>query len=408
MDRRELLKSAAGLPLGMTARGFVPANDSGFRHRVSLGWITDWASRGEPQVAWPSMRLDSGLIEDFRRQFDLAQSLGLTGFCIWGLYVSRYWPLDIRSAVTRQRGPLVEELIGMAHERGLKIYSGLGVYSWGFQAILKAHPELAKTNPYAMCGSAPEAWRWMRQVVDFVLDRFPIDGVSMQSADQGRCSCSECARLSDAEYHAMLNVRVSEYIRSRRPHALVAAGWGMHFDDPASLPALEKMGRALDYLIDVDDTGRRRDPAHRRRIIDALKCDFGTLGGPQTEPPQHWDRRRWFLPTAKRVGLHLQDLHRDGGRACEFFAHILANPGDEITQWVAALAMRDPGRGWEKHLQHAVKELYHPPRDSTAQNLAEWFVRAEDAYYRHLPAALCGTVSLEPLVSNAAGPFVPP
>ena len=45
-------------------------------------------------TVWPSMRLDEKLLEDYRQTFALMQQLGFNEISIWGLYVSRDWPLD--------------------------------------------------------------------------------------------------------------------------------------------------------------------------------------------------------------------------------------------------------------------------------------------------------------------------
>ena len=135
------------------------------------------------------MRLDEALLEDYRQSFAMMKRVGLEEAVIWGFYVSREWPADITSAVTKERGAMVERLIDAAHREGLRVYTGLGVYSWGFEQIIQAHPELSRTNRQAMCGSLPAAWEWMRKVTDFVFTRFPVDGASLQSADQGRCKC---------------------------------------------------------------------------------------------------------------------------------------------------------------------------------------------------------------------------
>jgi len=245
----------------------------------------------------------------------------------------------------------------------------------------------------------------MQKVVDFVFERFQIDGVSMQSADQGRCRCDQCRALTAAEYHALLNVRVADYIRSRWPKKTVAVNsWGMKFEEPASLPSLVQISRKVDYLIDVHDTSRKLDPGYRRKVIHSLDCSFGTLGGPQVEPPQHWERDRWFLPTLKRVGAHLMALSAEGGSACEFFFHILANPGDELSFWLAGKTLSDPLAPWQRHLEQSVELLYSISKGSTRDALIGLFLDAEEAYFKHRPEGICGTISMEPLVSDHAGP----
>jgi hypothetical protein len=178
----------------------------------------------------------------------------------------------------------------------------------------------------------------------------------------------------------------------------------MRFEDPASLPHLEELSRHIDYLIDVTDSSRRRDPALRKKLIASLHCAFGTLGGPQVEPPQHWSRDRWFLPTIRRVGDHLAELYADGGRACEWFYHILANPGDEVSTWVAGKVLSDPSVAWQRHLDSSVEKLYRVRQSQVREALCEAFLAAEDAYFRYIPATTCGTISMEPLVSSAPGP----
>lgn len=403
ITRREALRTAAGglsVPLTVAASG-----GHGFRHRAYLGWITDLDSRPDTNTPWPSMRLDAPLIQDYRRTFALMKRLGYDAIVIWGFYVSRSWPLDIASAVPPERGTLAGKLIDAAHEQGIRVYTGLGVYSWGFEEIIRANPRLSRGNPSALCASQPESWEWMRKVVDFAMTRFPVDGASLQSADQGRCKCDQCRRWPDTEYHTRLDIRVSEYIRSRWPGKTIGvSGWGMRFDDPGSLPALVELSKRIDYLIDVRDSTRQRESSWRQKLIRELACGFGTLGGPQVEPPQHLPRDRWFLPTVRRGSEHMAQLYADGGRACEYFFHILENPGDEISFWVAGKTLSDPETDWNKHLSSSIEELYGTSRRSLVEALCEIFLRAEDSYLRHLPSLRSGTISIEPLVEDHPGP----
>jgi len=421
IGRRTWIKTSslglAALALGQEARAansefnrqeaLAKPSQGVFKHRGYLGWITDLASEPDANAVWPSMRLNAALLEDYQQTFHLMQDLGFNEISVWGLYVSRAWPVDIRSSVTAERGRKVEKLIDTAHRCNVRVYSGLGVYSWGFDEIIKAYPKLNRGNPQAMCASESESWSWMQKVIDFVFDRFALDGVSLQSADQGRCQCKPCSAYSDAQYHALLNVRVSEYIRSRWPKKTIGVNsWGMRFEEAESQPSLVKISQHVDYLIDVHDTSRRKDPSYRKQLIGSLACDFGTLGGPQVEPPQHWARDRWFLPTLRRVGEHLQQLSNEGGRACEYFFHILANPGDEISMRLAGRTLADPNTPWEKHLRDSIEELYGVSRRSTQDAMVQFFLDAEDAYFRHVDPGFCGTLSLEPLVNDRPGPPV--
>src|SRR5205085_11263700 len=128
-----------------------------------------------------------------------------------GMDVPNGGPLDVRNAVTPERGALVERLIASAHRHGLRVLNGFGLYSWGYAKIIAANPRLNGGNPNAMCASEPESWTWARKILDFTFERFPIDGASMQSADRGRCNCDRCKRWTDAQYHARINVQAANY-----------------------------------------------------------------------------------------------------------------------------------------------------------------------------------------------------
>lgn len=402
-SRRQFLQSAA---LAAAAPAMIASpTANAFRHRGYLGWIVDLDNRPEPTAPWPSIRLDENLVDQYLETLPLLKRLGFLELVVWGLYVGRSWPLDIPQAVSPERGKRIQRIIDAAHAQGARVIAGLGVFSWGFEEIIKQHPELGPTNPRAMCASLPEAWKWMEQVTDFVFTRFPIDGVSMQSADQGRCSCEKCRRYSDSEYHSRINVRMAEYIHARYPKKTVAvAGWGMKFEEPASIPFMKAMSEKVDYLIDVVDSAGDRSHEYRRQVIREMKCDFGTIGGPLVEPPLHWERDRWFLPTPRAQGEHLTALAADGGRACEYFYHIRANPGDEVSLHVAGKLLADMRTPWEKHLRSTLEELYGTTRTSTVDALFDLFTRAETAYMSRIKRFGSGDISLEPLNEDFAGP----
>jgi hypothetical protein len=45
------------------------------------------------------MRLDEKLLGDYQQSFELMPKLGFNEISLWGFYVSRSWPVDVRSAV---------------------------------------------------------------------------------------------------------------------------------------------------------------------------------------------------------------------------------------------------------------------------------------------------------------------
>ena len=407
-SRREFLGIPVAAALGAPwISGAQSVPGPGFTHRALNGWITDLATEPDPDAAWPSMRLDEGLLQDYRETFALMRRVGFNEIVIWGLYTANHWPLELKAAVPAERGRKVERLLASAHEHGIKVLSGLGTYSWGFADIIKANPKLNGGNPNAMCPSEPAAHAWMDRVLDFVFTRFRIDGVSLQSADQGRCPCVRCAKRGDAEYHAQLLARTADTIHARWPGKIVGmSNWGIGFGNPRDQATFAKLSRSLDYMIDYNDSARGGGPGYRRAFIAALGCALGPTGGPVVEPPQHWARDRWFLPTCRAVHAHIQALHADGGRACEFFDHILANPSSELTWHVAGRTLADPQAPLEKPLGAVLEELYQPRGTAPRDALARFFLEAEEAYLRHLPRDECGTLSLEPLAGNRPGPPV--
>ena len=334
---------------------------------------------------------------------DLLKRLGLSHV----LNVRRAVPPNDADDRASPGGQQVRTLLEQAHAHGIKVLSGLGVYSWGFEAIIRAHPHLSRGNGRTLCPSVLESWAWQRRVIDYMFS-FPIDGVSMQSSDQGRCPCAECAQWGDLEYHARLNDQVAAYIKANWPGRVVGINnWGMNFADPADMPHVLAMTRHADYLIDTHDSVRRRDLAYRRTLIAALPCAFGTVGVPHVEPPQHWARDRWFLPTLKRTAIHLQELYADGGRAVENFMRLVANPGDEIAIRLATAVELDPTADWQPKLEAVLDDSYAPRGDTARQQLAELFLRAEDAYFANVYRLDdAGLIRLEPLESSQAGPPV--
>ena len=150
----------------------------------------------------------------------------------------------------------------------------------------------------------------------------------------------------------------------------------------------------------------RENPVFAQVMIDAIKpCLVSTIGTPNIEPPQHWERDRWFLPTAKRATDDLQVLYRQGGRAVENFMHIKANPGDEATIRLQAAIELNPDSDWKQKYKSILSQMFSPISERAATQLFDLFVDAEDAYFENLknydPEK--ADISLEPLVSDHTG-----
>ncbi|NTW10275.1 MAG: hypothetical protein HGA26_02825, partial [Chlorobiaceae bacterium] len=89
---------------------------------------------------------------------------------------------------------------------------------------------------------------------------------------------------------------------------------------------------------------RRRD-ANERTIIDTLRAHGAVVY--QLDSPADLlvgYRQRWFLPYSRRTGLHLEDLHAQGGRAVEYYMGPADNPGVEVNIAFGGRKLRDAGR----------------------------------------------------------------
>lgn len=355
----------------------------GFVQRTLLGWISEFVNRPLPG-AWPQIPLDDVTLADFDAYFDLCRECGYTDVALWGLFVDHRWPVDIASCVDADRRQRIGALLQAAHARGLRVFSGLGIYSWGFDAIIEAHPELSRDNPRVMCASVPEAWDWMARVLDFVMGEFDLDGLDMQSADNGRCTCPDCRGLTTVAYHAALNRRVAETINHRWPgKCLVVNNWGCPFSDPADFPALVELSRHVSLIIDQNNSAMQPGRDYRRALIDDLACPYGTLAGRSVWPPQRWPRDKWFLPTTLSNVAYLRDLHADGGRAIDQFVTTLANPSGEITLRFMGKFLADVEQDTEQLLREVVEQVYAPRDAATLDGLVEIVAGAETAYFAH-------------------------
>ncbi|MBN2288753.1 MAG: hypothetical protein JXQ83_05425 [Candidatus Glassbacteria bacterium] len=417
IDRREMLKlSAAGLgSLAVSCSGRVPetsapARPGPFKYRVSVGWLRDLASEPAPNDKWPCIRWDDKLLEDQVRYLDTEAELGMNCNCAWGLFRSTDWPVPFEKVIDEARAEKLKAFVDAAHARGLKILAGVGIYSWGFDEVIRKVPGVSGgSSRQVMCAFSEPAWEWQQKVLDFHMEpRWGLDGISMQSADQGRCECPRCSRLSPARYHALLLTRCAAYVRRNRPDWVIGqASWGLRVDLPEELEPVREISAAVDYMVEVRElsaeTGRRAE------IIAGLGCAFGSLGGVFLEPPQHWERLRWFLPCGLGSARSLSRLRRDGGLACEYFYRPFGNPVEEVSWRTGAAVLSEPGTGPEEALRRAAGAVYGVSGESL-DSLAGLLARGEEAYFSRVgfrPGH--GSISLEPLIwkENPAAPGPP-
>jgi len=354
-----------------------------FEHRGYLGWMIDM-SQTECHDVWPSIKLDSTMIADYAETLDFLQYSGMNEITLWGLFTNKYWEPEVEKTIDGSRKALIDQVIRMAHKRKIKVILGMGVYSWGFDKILQEHPELGcSCNAHVLDWSKPASWDWQKKIFDYTIDNFDFDGISMQSADLGRCNCGESAKMTYLEYHAAINQKAVKYIRSKKPDYIIGiSGWGMNFGNPSDLKSILEMTKGIDYLIDVEETSLKGGRKYRQELIKAIApCRFGNTAVPNVEPIQRMPRNAYFVPTLFHACKNLKDLFADGGRACETYAHTRGNPGDKVTIEVIAKILSNPKIDINKALAEVIHNIYQPKDQNALYELTAIFQEAEMAFF---------------------------
>jgi hypothetical protein len=354
-----------------------------FEHRGYLGWMID-VSRTQCYEAWPSIKLDSAMIADYAETLDFLQRSQMNEITLWGLFTNKYWEPEVEKTIDFSRKALIDQVISMAHERKIKVILGMGVYSWGFDKILQEHPDLGcSCNAHVLDWSNPTSWDWQKKVFDYTIDNFDFDGISMQSADLGRCNCGESAKMTDMEYHAAINQKAVKYIRSKKPHYIIGiSGWGMNFGNPTDLKSIVKMTKGVDYLIDVEESSLNEGRQYRQKLIKAIApCRFGNTAVPNVEPIQRLPRNVYFVPTLFHACQNLKNLFADGGLSCETYARTRGNPADKVTIEVLAKILSNPKMDTHEALKEVIQFIYKPSDPSALSELASVFQAAEAAFF---------------------------
>ena len=388
-----------------------------YNHRAALGcWINDMRNEAVYLERWPASVLDDRTVKGIVGCLELASQAGFNEFSVFGLLITYAWPPDIATAVDDVRRRQVNKVLQAAHNRGLKVLYGLGVYSWGFDRIIAGDPEVRGSNPQAMCGSRAKSWQWMQNVVDYILTEFDFDGFHLEASDQGRCTCSSCAQKGDVEYYSELNERTAEYIRNRWPDKVLMVnlcGYLGHGTGRVvaveELGYLVELGQHLDFLIDPGHLGFYVEEGSRPDLLRRLQCDFGTSGGTWVYPPQRWNRLNWFLPHTMRTGRHIKQLYAEGGRAMEYYMGPVINPGVELNIAFGGRQLSDVGKGSRDILAEVIETLYRPRNVKARDALVRIVQRAEQAYFENWspqpppPTESPGELHIAPLLGATPG-----
>lgn len=397
---QESIVGTAVLSSGLLAQTSAPAaataDAKAFVDRIAFGpWMNDTRMSPLPFAGWPPDAFDDGTVDSIIRTFDLNKAFGYNIYDIFGLFATYGWPEDIESAATPERAARVRKLIEAAHDRGIKIICGMGVYSWGFDEIIQKHPEVASKpqqypNEHVMCASKEASWPWQQKLVDFMI-QWGIDGFHLEAADLGRCTCADCMAKwpNNPDYFCEISARTAKYIREKMPNAYILvttiswADWTAGFN-AHDLDSLVELSKTVDCIFDQGHHGLYVRPPERKAFIDRLHCRFGTSGGIWVYPTYTWDRLQYFLPYPRQTGTHMQALFADGGRGVMYYQGPPNNPGVEINIAFGGQIMNHPGKSIEENLSEVLKRLYKPKTPEALARLVKLVFAAEDAYFKNM------------------------
>ena len=392
---------AAGQPLAHLGLAEQPKAPGPSRHaydyRIAFGcWIGDMRSTPLPLQKWPAPQLDEEALTSFLRAMDVQSRAGFNYLDAWGLFATYGYPPDVASAFAdKERRNQVSRLLTAGAGRGMKYLFGMGLFSWGYDEIIKADPEVqgrsASGQPLAhvMCGAKEKAWRYVEKILDLALGQFDFCGVHLESADLGWCDCPECGgKYGRVGYNVRLNVRAADYVKRKWPGKIVTCipiNWvpldkRRHFDD-AELAEIAQLGKHVDCLMDQGWTGLFVPDEKRKDFIKRLGCHYGTSAGLWVYHCVRWNRDSYFLPHPKRTAAAIKRHYDDGARACMFYQGPMVNPGVEINTAAAGRMLSDVGRSIEDVLAEVIDLYYRPGSPAARKKLAEIVLRAEDAYF---------------------------
>lgn len=401
VNRRDFVVAASAAGVGLLANRAVAevggtsadsrAGKKAFDDRIAFGaWINDVRTEPLPFASWPPDVLDDVAEQSIVRTIDLQSQAGYNMFDMFGLFAAWGWPIDIVSAASDGRDARVRRIVKAAHDRGIKLVYGLGVYSWGFDKIIQHDARVKGPNPHAMCASKDESWEWQKKIINFIL-QYDFDGYHLEASDLGRCTCETCMKRwpVQATYYNDVTARCADYIRQRVPDKYIAAitiswaDWNAGFteEDKSNLVELSKK---VDSIFDQGHHGQYVKQPDRKAFIERLHCKFGTSAGFWVYPPFRCHRQRWFLPYTQKTGAHIKELYADGGRSTLFYQGPVTNPGAEVNIAFGGKIMSNVERDVNDVLSEVLDELYQPKNASAHKTLFDTFQLAEDAYFNNM------------------------
>jgi len=371
---------------------------STYKYRVAFGaWINDMRNDPLPLDNWPAPQLDKETINSVIKTMDVQSQSGFNMLDTWGLFATYGYPPDIVSVFSdKERRRIINKLFKAAEERGIKPIFGMGLFTWGYDQIIRHDPEVRGFDPagnphsHAMCGAKEKSWKYVEKILDSALSEFNFGGVHLESADLGWCSCPECAgKYGVVGHNVRLNIRAADYIKSKWPDKIINSipinwlptpdgRWNFTEEEKAHLVELSKH---IDCLMDQGWNQPFISDDERKEFIQKLHSDYGTSGGLWLYPDARWDRSSFFLPYAKRTGNAIKRYYEDGARGCMFYQGPVNNPSTEVNIAVGGRIMSDTTKNVENVLAEVIEKYYRPKKTDAHQKLVEIFLQAEDGYF---------------------------
>jgi hypothetical protein len=402
--------------------------DPSYKYRIAFGcWINDMRNEALPLQQWPAPHLDEVTISSIRAALDVQSKAGFNYLDSFGLFATYGYPPDIISAFTDEaRVAQVKRLIQEAGQRRIKCIFGMGLFSWGYDQIIRTDPAVRGKNgagqplDHVMCGATEKAWTYVEKILDTALSRFDFGGVHLESADLGWCDCPRCGgQYGTVGYNVRLNIRAADYIKRKWPGKIVTCipinwlgGSGRAHFDQAEQDQIIELSKHVDCFMDQGWNGTFIADDQRKTFIQRLHCDYGTSGGLWVYHCGRWDRLSYFLPYPRRTAAAIRRHHEDGARGCMFYQGPVINPGVEVNIATGGRFLVDTRRSVDDVLGEVVESYYHPRDPATRSKLVQLMLHAEDAYFgqwdsQRLVAAgrtMPGELHLTDLFGTSPGP----
>jgi len=391
----------------------VRISKNAIQQRIAFDvWPND--TRNEPVTdAWPSMVFDEKTKDGIRRALDVQAEAGYNIVDLAGIMGGHSWPMDIISATSKDKDAFFSDFVKLCHQRDMQFIFAVGIYSWGFDEIIKNDPEVSgpnpqHPNPHALCASREKSWEWQKKVIDFLM-QYEADGYHLESGDLHICSCEDCLKIAHVayppevepgregwiglvDYHCRINKRSAQYIRSKKPDALLVSVMGNWADAINVYDFTQKdvadMADLVEHIDCLYDQGHNQPyvrPQFRPGVIKKLGGKYGTSGGTRVYPPQNTARDQWFLPYTMRTGTSIKKLHAMGGNGVMYYQGPVINPGVEANIDFGGRLMCNVDRDLNDVLSESLEHLYKPKKVASLKKLVSSFRRTEDGFYDAWP-----------------------